>query len=56
VTKYLNEICNTIIYMTATRQVAIILAFVALREIQFEEMATVGERGLRIHILRIFSF
>jgi hypothetical protein len=31
--------------MTATRQLAIILAFLALREMNFEQMATVSEKG-----------
>jgi hypothetical protein len=37
---------NAINNLIGTRQLAIILAFVALREIKFDEMATVGERGL----------
>ena len=39
--------------MTATRQLAIIMAFVALWEIKFEQMATVWEKGSRLQILGI---
>ena len=38
----IKEFCNAIIDMTATRQLAIILAFVALWEIKFEQMAAVS--------------
>jgi hypothetical protein len=37
----MTEICNAIINMTAKIQLAIILAFVALWEIKFEQTATV---------------
>ena len=40
----ITEICNAIIYMTATRQLAIILAFVALWEIKFEQTVTVSRK------------
>ena len=56
VTKYKNKYCYAIINMTATRQLAIILAFVALWEIKFEEMAKIWEKGFRLQILGIFSF
>ena len=42
--------------MTATRQLAIILGFVALWEIKFEKMAKVWEKRFRLRILGIFSF
>ena len=41
--------------MTATRQMAIILAPVAHSEIKFERMATVWEKGSRFWILFILS-
>ena len=37
--------------MTATRQMAIILAFVAIWEIKIEQMATVWEKSSRLSIL-----
>jgi hypothetical protein len=40
----IKEICNAIIDMTATRQLAIILAFVAFWEIKFEQTATVERK------------
>ena len=43
-----NEMHNAIINMLGTRQLAIILAFVALWEITIEEMATVLEKGSRL--------
>ena len=51
----LKEICNAIINMTATRQLAIILAFVALWGIKFEQMATVWEKGSVLQFLFILS-
>jgi hypothetical protein len=40
----IKEICNAIIDMTATRQLAIILAFVAFWEIKFEQTTTVERK------------
>ena len=51
----IKQICNVIINMTATRQLVIILAFVALWEIKFEQMATVTAKSSRLWILFIFS-
>ena len=45
--------CNAIINMTATRQLAIILTVVALWEMKFEQMAPVWEKGSRLQILGI---
>ena len=56
VTKYKKKYCYAIINMTATRQLAIILAFVGLWEIKFEEMAKIWEKGFRLQISGIFSF
>ena len=41
--------------MTATRQMAIILAFVALWEMKFEQMVTDYEKGSRLRILFILD-
>ena len=55
VTKYKKKYCYAIINMTATRQLAIILAFVALWEIKFEQKATVWEKSSRLRILSIWN-
>ena len=47
VLEIIKEICNAIINMTATSQLAIILAFIVHWEIKFEQMATVWEKGSR---------
>ena len=52
----MKEISSAIINMTATTDMAIILAFVALWEIKFEEMAKIWEKGFKLRILGIFSF
>ena len=41
--------------MKVTRQLAIILAFVALWDIKFEQKATVWEKGCRLRILSIWN-
>ena len=46
----IKEIISAIINMRATRQMAIILAFVALSEIKFEQMVTVLGYGSRLQI------
>ena len=47
--------CNAIINMTATRQLAIIFAFVAVWEITNEQMATVWEKHSKLRMLGILS-
>ena len=47
----IKEIINAIINMIATRQLAIILAFVTLWEIKFDQMATFLEKGSRLQML-----
>ena len=46
----IKQICNAIIIMTATGQ------FVALWMVEFEQMATVWEKGSSLRILGIFSY
>ena len=43
-------------HMTARRQLAIILAFVALWEIKFEQMTTVCEKDSRLRTLGLESY
>ena len=50
-----KEICNVINNMIATRQLATILAFVALWGIKIEQMVTVWEKGSGLQFLFILS-
>ena len=52
----LKKISCAIMNMTTTRKMDIILAFVALWEIKFEQMTTVWVTGSRLRILGILSY
>ena len=51
----IKEISSAIINMKASRQMAIILAFVALSELKFKQMPTVDEKSSELWILFILN-